>query len=435
MTEASHHNRSLPRRLGMGLLTLTTIIVALISALLVVLLFFITAVPPLVAAALVLIDVGIVVALVRLGRTPLTLFGAVLGMLAVAAVAVIVSQQFATTPPITDADGNVVPGSIATLEAVELGGTEQWITIRGHSTDKPVLLFLAGGPGGSELVMTRRYLSDLEQHFVVVNWDQPGTGKSYGAADIATLTPEQFVTDAHELTLYLRERFDQEKIYVLGESWGSILGIWLVQEHPDLFHAFISTGQMVDPVENDTIGYEFAIDRLTDQGRTDEAAQLRRNGPPPYTRDEVLGKFLAINGVLNSYMEAHAHGEGTGHNLMFDSLGAPEYGLLDKVNWIRGLVGVFTNVYPQLNDVDLRTQASELDVPVYIIKGRWDVNAVNSLTEEYFALLDAPHKELIWFEDSAHTPLWDAPERFTEELVTNVLADTYPQMADGNVQR
>jgi pimeloyl-ACP methyl ester carboxylesterase len=101
----------------------------------------------------------------------------------------------------------------------------------------------------------------------------------------------------------------------------------------------------------------------------------------------------------------------------------------------RGLVGVFTNVYPQLNDVDLRTQASELDVPVYIIKGRWDVNAVNSLTEEYFALLDAPHKELIWFEDSAHTPLWDAPEHFTEVLVTNVLADTYPQMADGQKQQ
>jgi pimeloyl-ACP methyl ester carboxylesterase len=408
MTEVSY--QSLPRRLGTGLLTLTTIIVALISVLPVLLLFFITAVPPLVAAALVLIDVGIVVALVRLGRTPLNLAGTVLSMLVVALLAVIASQQFATTPPITDADGQVVPGSIATLEAVELGGTEQWITIRGHSTDKPVLLFLAGGPGGSELVMTRRYLSELEEHFIIV-------------------------TDAHELTLYLRERFAEEKIYVLGESWGSILGIWLVQEHPDLFHAFISTGQMVDPVENDTIGYEFAIDRLTDQGRTDEVAQLRRNGPPPYTRDEVLGKFLAINGVLNSYMEAHAHGEGVHHNLMFDSLGAPEYGLLDKVNWVRGLVGVFTNVYPQLNDVDLRAQASELDVPVYIIKGRWDVNAVNSLTEEYFALLDAPHKELIWFEDSAHTPLWDEPEHFTAVLVTNVLADTQPQTADGRAQQ
>jgi pimeloyl-ACP methyl ester carboxylesterase len=215
-------------------------------------------VSPLVAAVLLLLDVGIIVALVRLGGTPLTLPGAAVGMLVVATLAIIASQQFATTPPITDADGNAVPGSIASLESIELNGSQQWVTIRGHSTDKPVLLFLAGGPGGSELVMTRRYLGDLEQHFVVVNWDQPGTGKSYGAADIATLTPEQFLADAHELTLYLRERFAEEKIYVLGESWGSILGIWLVQQDPDLFHAFISTGQMVDPVENDTIGYPSA---------------------------------------------------------------------------------------------------------------------------------------------------------------------------------
>jgi pimeloyl-ACP methyl ester carboxylesterase len=424
MTQLPYQTPHLLPRIGRRLLTFGTMVVMLFSLLPVLLLFFGTTVPLVVAVLLLLLDIGLVVALVRLGSTPLTLTGTALGMLVVAVLAVAVSQQFATTPPITDTDGNVVPGSIATLETVELGGTQQWITIRGHSTDKPVLLFLAGGPGGSELVMTRRYLSDLEQHFVVVNWDQPGTGKSYGAADFASLTPQQFVADAHELTRYLCNRFDEDKIYVLGESWGSILGILLVQQYPDLFHAFISTGQMVDPVENDKLGYTFAMDLLEEQGRADEAERLRRNGPPPYTTEEVLSKFMAINGVLNGYMEAHAHGEGTGHNLLFDSLGAPEYGLLDKVNWVRGLVKVFTNVYPQLNDLDFRTQAAELDVPVYFIKGRWDVNAVNSLTEEYFALLDAPHKELIWFEDSAHTPLWDEPQHFTEVLVLNVLADT-----------
>jgi pimeloyl-ACP methyl ester carboxylesterase len=432
MTSVSQQHRSILRRIGMGGLILGVSGIVFISALPVLLLFFGTAVPPWLALALIGVDIALVATLLRRRCSLPWRSGALLGVVLVAALAVSASQHFATTPPITDADGHVVPGSIATLEPVELNGSQQWMTIRGHSTDKPVLLFLAGGPGGSELVMTRRYLSALEQHFVVVNWDQPGTGKSYGAADFDTLTPGQFLSDAHELTLYLRERFDEDKIYVLGESWGSILGIWLVQQHPDLFHAFISTGQMVDPVENDTLGYEFAIERLTEQGRMDEAEQLRRNGPPPYTTDEILGKFWAINGVLNGYMQAHAHGEGVHHNLLFDSLGAPEYGLLDKAHWVRGLIDVFTTVYPQLNDVDLRTQATELAVPVYFIKGRWDVNAVNSLTEEYFALLDAPHKELIWFEDSAHTPLWDEPEHFTEVLVTNVLEDTYPQMAERN---
>lgn len=427
-TERTHSARHwrLLRLLGIGLLGLLTLIVTLASGLVVVSLFFVTAVPTWLAAILALAEVGILIALFRLQTSAVTLVGAIAGLIGIAGLAIFASQHFASTPPITDENGNVIPGSVAELEKVELGGTEQWVTIRGYNKDKPVLLFLAGGPGGSELVMTRQYLGELEKHFVVVNWDQPGTGKSYGAADFDTLTPQRYVDDGHELTLYLRERFDEEKIYLFGESWGSILGIWLVQEYPELYHAFISTGQMVAPVENDIQGYEFAIEYLTEKGRHAEADKLRSNGPPPYNQDELLDKFWAVNGVLNEYMNAHAHGEGVNHNLMFDSLAAQEYGLLDKANWLRGLYEVFTTVYPQLEDVDFRTQATTLEVPVYFVKGRWDVNAVNSLTEEYFELLEAPHKELIWFEDSAHTPMWDEPDHFVDVMVNTVLAQTMP---------
>ncbi|NJP04773.1 MAG: alpha/beta hydrolase [Chloroflexaceae bacterium] len=417
--------RCLLRRFGRGLLTLTTAVVALISVVPVLLLFFITAVPPLVAAVLLFIDVVILVVLVQRGFTPLMLSGSVVGMLTVAAVAVIASQQFAATPPMTDAEGNVVPGSIASLEAVELNGSQQWMTIRGHREDLPVLLFLAGGPGGSELVMTRRYLSELEKHFIIVNWDQPGVGKSYYALSRDQLTPERYVEDAYALTLHLRERFNQDKIYVLGESWGSILGVWLVQQHPDLFHAFISTGQVVDPVENDTDMHTFALQLYREQGNMDAVEGLRRNGPPPYTADEMVGQFQAMNGVIHNYMLSHAHGEGTGHNLALDSMRAQEYGLMDKVSWVLSLLHTFPHVYAQLNDLDLRIEAPSLDVPVYFIRGRWDFNTSHRLAEEYFALLEAPHKELIWFADSAHTPMWDEPTRFVDVLVHTVLADTW----------
>ncbi|MCA9905793.1 MAG: hypothetical protein KC547_18180, partial [Anaerolineae bacterium] len=100
-------------------------------------------------------------------------------------------------------------------------------------------------------------------------------------------------------------------------------------------------------------------------------------------------------------------------------------------NWLRGLVDVFTHVYPQLADLDFRTQAAELSVPVYFIKGRWDVNAMNSLVEDYFAVLDAPHKELIWFEDSAHTPLWDEPQHFVEVMVNGVMRQIQPECCRG----
>lgn len=412
------------RRIGRGLLVVVALLLAVIFMLPVALLFFVTAAPLPVSLVLALIDLGIVAALWRLDRSGRVIAAAGAGLLVVALLAIWISQVTATTPPITDANGDPIPGSIATLEQVTLGDSEQWVTIRGQSTENPVLLFLSGGPGGSELAMTRKYLGALEAHFVVVNWDQPGTGKSYRAVDFDELTPERYVSDGYELTQYLRERFDEDKIYILGESWGSVLGIWLVQEYPELYHALVSTGQMVAPVENDIQMYEFAINRLTEQGDMDRVEQLRRNGPPPYESGELLQKFQAINGVVNSYMESHAHGEGVGHNLMFDSLQAQEYGLLDKAYWALGLARTFSNVYPQLNDVDLRTQAAHLDVPVYFVKGRWDINASNSLLEEYYAILDAPHKELIWFEDSAHTPLWDEPARFVDVMVNTVLAQT-----------
>lgn len=416
---ASPHG--LLHRIGYRLLATVTLIVLIVSGLPVILLFLFTAVPFWIAALLGLADVGIIFLLLRSERTPLMLITAALGWIAVAALAVFLSQAYASTPPITDVEGRVIPGSIASLEAVELNGSQQWVTIRGQSTALPVLLFLAGGPGGSELVMTRRYLGELEQHFIVVNWDQPGTGKSYNAVDFDALTPERIVSDAHALIQHLRERFDEDRIYLFGESWGSILGVWLVQQYPELFHAFISTGQMVDPVENDVIGYEMAIDLLTEQGRLDDAQALVRNGPPPYASDVLIGNFGAINNVLNDYMHARAHGEGTNHNLMLDSLAAPEYGLLDKVYWLLGLAQTFTTVYPQLYEVDFRAQVASLDVPVYVIQGRWDVNAVGSLLEVWFEQLEAPHKELIWFENSAHTPMWDEPAHFVDVIVDRLL--------------
>lgn len=423
-------DRGLLRRLGMGFLKLLVVLAALISGLPLILLFFVTSVPFWLSLLLVLADVGILFVLLRVERTAWVSAGALAGWVIVSLVAVALSQWFASTPAITDENGRVIPGSVATLEVVELNGSQQWVTIRGNNSDNPVVLFLAGGPGGSELVMTRRYLRALEEHFVVINWDQPGTGKSYNALPSDALTPERYVADAYSLTLYLRERFGEEKIYLLGESWGSVLGVWLVQRSPDLFHALITTGQMVDIVENDQLMYESAVRLAIEQGRTNTVENLRQAGEPPYSGDVLIGSFMPMNSVINDYMNANAHGEGTGHTLMLDSLAAQEYGLLDKIYWLLGLARTFATVYPQIYDVDFRTQATRLDVPVYLIKGRYDLNAVNSLTEEYFALLQTPHKELIWFEDSAHTPLWDEPAHFVDVMVNTVLAQTLPPAPD-----
>ena len=414
------------RRIGIALFSLLATLVVLVAAIPVLLLFLITSVPLVISIIVALVDVGILIALSRVERTAAAVSVAVLGMIGVSIVAVWLSQVFATTPPITDAQGNVVPNSIATLESVQLGGSEQWITVRGRDMNSPVLLFLAGGPGGSELVWTRRYLSGLEDHFVVVNWDQPGTGKSYNAVPIASLTPERYLSDAYELIQILRTRFGQDKIYLMGESGGTVWGIQLVQRHPELFHAFVSGGgQMVNTTENDVMGYEFALRLAAERGDTNTVESLRQNGPPPYAGgDMLLTRYFPYMNLLNGYMHAHAAGDGAEGNRMLDVITGTEYGLLDKFNWFRGLLEVFAVVYPQWEDLDFTTQATELEVPVYFMEGRWDVNAMASLVEEYYNLLEAPHKELIWFENSGHDPLYEESGRFIDLMVNTVLAQT-----------
>ena len=339
--------------------------------------------------------------------------------------AVVGSQWHASTPPILGANGQPLPGSIATLEQVTLNGSQQWITIRGKNIHNPVLLELAGGPGGSELPGIRMVLAPLEDHFVVVNWDQPGAGKSYGAVPIATLTPQRYVSDAHALIQLLRTRFHQDKIYLLGESWGSILGIWLVQQYPNLFYAFISSGQMVNVKEDDIMGYQFALKYAAERGDTATVDTLRHNGPPPYGgSDWFWNKYVVFENVLDNYMAEHVGASKL--DWLEEVQVASEYGLLDKVNFFRGAYDVLAVMLPQMESIDFTTQATRLQVPVYFLVGRWDVNAMTSLVEQYYNVLQAPHKELIWFDKSGHGPLVYEPNKVVDVLVNHVLPQTWP---------
>ncbi|RPI21573.1 MAG: alpha/beta hydrolase [Chloroflexota bacterium] len=348
-----------------------------------------------------------------------------MGFVVVSLLAIAASQFFAMTPPITDAQGHPLPNSIATLEKVTLNGSEQWVSIRGADTGNPVLLFLAGGPGGSQLSTARFALNGLEEDFVVVNWEQPGAGKSFDSVDRATLTAERYIEDAHELVLLLCDRFGQEKVYVLGESWGSALGIMLVQRYPELFHAFIGTGQMVAFLETDLMDYDFALKLAQERGDTEKIEKLTLQGPPPYYGEGVAMKQAAYLMDGFNYMNENPAITDNGFNT-FRDLAAPEYGLYDKVSWFRGVLETLEVVYPQLWDVDFRETATSLDVPVYFLIGRHDINAPTILTEEYFGLLEAPYKELVWFEHSGHNPWVSESARFVQVMVDTVLAQTQP---------
>ncbi len=378
-----------------------------------------TTVPTSILILFAMAEVALLVAVFRLGFTVHVVLAELTGFVAIALLAIFASQVFASTPPILNPKGKPMPNSIAVMEKIKLGGSEEWISIRGKDLHNPVLLFLAGGPGGSQLVAARRALAGLEDRFVVVNWDQPGAGKSFDAVDRSKLTPDRYITDTRELVLNLRQRFGKEKVYLLGESWGSALGIMVVQRYPELFHAFVGTAQMVAFLENDLICYDFALRLAAERGDTKQVEKLKQQGPPPYYGNDVFWKSATYLADLNNYMNQNPAIAG-GFNT-FQDLAGSEYGLYDKVNVVRGVLDTFGIVYQQLWDVDFRKQATRLEVPIYFLIGRHDVNASPKLTEEYFNLLTAPHKELIWFEHSGHNPWVNESAKFVNVMVSKVL--------------
>lgn len=329
---------------------------------------------------------------------------------------VVLSQFSASTPMIRDENGNISPGSIAELTPIELNGRKQWISIRGLDKSKPILLFLAGGPGGTQMAAVRYELAELEKHFIVVGWDQPGSGKSYYSEAIKDITAETYIQDGYALTQYLAERFHQEKIFLVGESWGSALGIFLIDRYPEYYHGFIGTGQMIDFAETERLDYQKAMEIARDKNDTSIIKKLEKNGIPPYYGKNVTLKSAAYLNYLSEHMATNPAIHNPGYNTLRD-IGSPEYGIIDKINFVRGVIKTYNHVYQQLYDIDMRTDYRKLDVPVYFFLGRHDVNAPTVLVEEYMAVLDAPEKEIVWFENSGHSPWINEKAEFVEELL------------------
>ena len=391
-----------------------------------------TTVPPSIQILFAMAEVAWLVVMSRLGFSMRLFLIELAGFLVITFLAIFASQLFASTPPILDTIDKPLPNSIAVMEKVKLGGAEEWITIRGKDSRNPVLLFLAGGPGGSQLVIEQRALPELEDRFVVVNWDQPGAGKSFGAIDHAKLTPDRYISDAHELVLQLRQRFGKEKIYLSGQSWGSALGIMVVQRYPELFQAFIGTGQEVAFLENEVIKYDLALGLAQEHGDLELVKKLQQQGAPPYYGNDVMTKMLTYLNVQKKYRNNQQNPAiaKPKFDILSEILRSSEYGMYDKINLNRGELETVGVVFPQLWGVDFRKQATQLNVPIYFLVGRHDGTTSPKLTEEYFNLLSAPHKELIWFEHSGHAPWLNEPAKFVDVMVNKVLAQDITAKAD-----
>lgn len=330
------------------------------------------------------------------------------------------------TAPFVDARGRPVPGSIASLERIMLGGVEQGVLIRGIDRTNPVLLYLHGGPGTSEMGMVRQHnMPALEKHFTMVVWDQRGAGLSFAARHPeSAMTIEQIIADTHELTLLLCRRFDQPRIYLVGHSWGSALGVLVVHRHPERYIAFVGIGQLVNMREGEGLSYAWTIAEAEKAGDTRAIAQLQAIGPPPYQR-RFRDKLVTQRRILGKYGgEVHGNRHGGMSTLLNGLIRSSEYGWPDRVNVFRGIFANMRLMWPQILEIDLDVQAPELKVPVYFLEGRFDHEAPAALVEGYFQRLKAPKKTLIWFEQSAHFINTEAADEFNRFLIDRLRRET-----------
>ncbi|MFO7299893.1 MAG: alpha/beta fold hydrolase [Actinomycetes bacterium] len=318
-------------------------------------------------------------------------------------VAVMVARPASTAPIVGD---GAPERSVAELVEIDVNGSRQSLMVRGRDTTNPVLLYLHGGPGGTDLGAIRRDVG-LEQDFVVVAWDQRGSGRSYPSIDpTSQITVDQMVSDTVAVTEYLIDRFGVDGVYLVGQSWGSGLGALAAKARPDLYHAFVGVGQMVSWDDTDRMFWEDTLAWAERTGNTGLAERLRSDGPPPYDDIRKYGPITSAEHDWNPYPGFDPNNE------MPAILFVPEYSVIERVNAFRGFFDVATVLYPQLAGLDFRLHIPVLQVPYYMVLGEHEARGRVVPAEEWLVMLEAPYKEKVVFSGAGHRANFDRPAEF-----------------------
>jgi pimeloyl-ACP methyl ester carboxylesterase len=300
-------------------------------------------------------------------------------------------------------------------QKVTLGGLPQKIHIKSRDAAKPVLLFLHGGPGACNRHSVMTAHADLLDTFTLAAWDQRGTGGSYRGAKVETLTIDRLVEDAHELVLWLCGEFHKEKIFIIGGSWGSELGTHLAYRHPERLAAYVGFGQVVNGSRNEELSYAFTLEAAREAGDQKALEILNRVGPPVV--GVYKGGFEGLMAQRRILMKYGGYSQNARRRSYFRAMVLPmifsgEYSLGDFIGAARGYKYVLTAMWEEVGATDLIKSCPRFEIPYFIFDGRLDRNTPSELVEEYFNTIQAPVKELLWFENSAHNPMSDEPEKF-----------------------
>jgi pimeloyl-ACP methyl ester carboxylesterase len=316
------------------------------------------------------------------------------------------------------------PNGISEIQYLEIINTRQFLLIRGMDVDNPVLLFLHGGPGATETSMLRKYNSDLEKHFTIVYWDQRNAGKSYDKKFPAEeIRVQKYNQDVDSLVSYLKKRFQKEKILLVGHSWGTRLGMYAIQRHPENFMAYVGVAQEISSYEGELISYQYALSRAKELNNTKALKKLDEIGEPrsgDYTKMYKTGiqgfwdqKRMLMNLGGDSYKK------GIYLDWIFSVWFSREYTFFDVLKFMKTFKYSSDNIVhdPDYNNIDFFKQIPKVEIPVFFISGNYDYILPWTLVEKYCDSLEAPHKEFIKFEKSGHNPAFEEPDMFNDEII------------------
>jgi pimeloyl-ACP methyl ester carboxylesterase len=321
---------------------------------------------------------------------------------------------------IADSRKIVTPNGVEELLPAQINGITQWISVRGKDRRNPILLFLHGGPGSPTMPADYTFQTPWEDYFTVVQWDQRGAGKTYAANDPAltasTLSMTQMTSDAEEVVRYLMNRYQKKKIFLLGHSWGSALGVQLAQRHPEWFYAYIGVGQVVNGLKGEKMDYDWVLATARADHNADAVRELEALAPypgqPSVQRVTAERKWSVYYGGLTYGRKNFAY-EGNAWTL------SPDYTDHDLDGVDAGSLLSVTHLLDAMAAIDFDS-TTRFRCPIFLFEGRHDYTVSSELAASWLAGIQAPQKKIVWFENAAHMPMQEEPGRFLYHLITDV---------------